>query len=164
MGSHSDGNSQVSASKQWLTLAELTCNWQPKRGNSRKFHGARGTLMYMYLNPTFTNWYCRTGILIRWVNYLPSINSARYTQRIIQTVKSRLTADCPPMSIVSEKVHRLARLSLVSDSVTVPCECDWLSLCQSQTVSVIITCTEYNTNLLVYYYKSNHFYFESVSI
>ena len=31
---------------------------------------------------------------------MPSINSARYTQRIIQTVKSR-------MSIVSEKVHRL---------------------------------------------------------
>ena len=47
-----------------------------------------------------------TGIL-RWVNYLPSINSARYTQRIIQTVKSRLTADCPPMSIVSEKANRL---------------------------------------------------------
>ena len=42
-----------------------------------------------------------------WVNYLPSINSARYTQRIIPTVKSRLTADCPPTSIVSEKVHRL---------------------------------------------------------
>ena len=37
------------------------------------------------------------------VNYLPSkksINSARYTQRAIQTVKSRLSA-------VSEKVHRL---------------------------------------------------------
>ena len=35
------------------------------------------------------NLYFRTGILIRYVNYLPSINSARYTQRIIQTVKSR---------------------------------------------------------------------------
>ena len=31
---------------------------------------------------------------------MPSINSVRYTQRIIQTVKSR-------MSTVSEKVHRL---------------------------------------------------------
>ena len=31
---------------------------------------------------------------------MPSINSARYTQRIIQTVKSR-------KSTVSEKVHRL---------------------------------------------------------
>ena len=40
----SDGNSQVSPSKKWLALAELTCNWQLKRGNSRKFHGARGTL------------------------------------------------------------------------------------------------------------------------
>ena len=47
----SDGNSQVSASKKWLALAELTCNWQLKRGNSRKFHGARGILMY--LNITF---------------------------------------------------------------------------------------------------------------
>ena len=36
-------------------------------------------------------------------HYLPSINSARYTQQIIQTVKSRLTAECPPMPIVSEK-------------------------------------------------------------
>ena len=41
----------------------------------------------MYLNLTFMNLYFRTGILIRYVNYLPSINSARYTQRIIQTVK-----------------------------------------------------------------------------
>ena len=49
----SDGNSQVSASKKWLALAELTCNWQLKRGNSRKFHGARGILMY--LNLTFMN-------------------------------------------------------------------------------------------------------------
>ena len=40
----SDGNSQVSPSKKWLALAELTCNWQLKRGNSCKFHGARGTL------------------------------------------------------------------------------------------------------------------------
>ena len=47
----SDGNSQVSASKKWLALAELTCNWQLKRVNSRKFHGARETLMY--LNLTF---------------------------------------------------------------------------------------------------------------
>ena len=31
---------------------------------------------------------------------MPSINSARYAQRIIHTIKSR-------MSIVSEKVHRL---------------------------------------------------------
>ena len=31
-------NSQVSASKKWLTLAELTCNWQLKLVNSRKFH------------------------------------------------------------------------------------------------------------------------------
>ena len=31
---------------------------------------------------------------------MPSLNSVRYTQRIIQTVKSR-------MSTVSEKVHRL---------------------------------------------------------
>ena len=87
----SDGNAQVSASKKWLALAELTCNWQLKHGNSRKFHGARGILMY--LNLTFMNWYCRTGILIfiRWVNYLPSINSAQYTQRIIQTVKSRFS-------------------------------------------------------------------------
>ena len=54
----SDGNSQVSVSKKWLALAELTCNWQLKRGNSRKFHGARGTLMY--LNLTFMNLYCRT--------------------------------------------------------------------------------------------------------
>ena len=45
----SDGNSQVSTSKKWLALAELTCNWQLKRGNSRKFHGARGTLMYLNL-------------------------------------------------------------------------------------------------------------------
>ena len=58
----SDGNAQVSASKKWLALAELTCNWQLKRGNSRKFHGARGILMY--LNLTFMNLYCRTGILI----------------------------------------------------------------------------------------------------
>ena len=34
---------------------------------------------------------------------MPSINSARYTQRIIQTVKSRLSEK----SIFSEKVHRL---------------------------------------------------------
>ena len=40
----SGGNSLVSASKKWLALAELTCNWQLKRGNSRKFHGARGIL------------------------------------------------------------------------------------------------------------------------
>ena len=43
-----------------------------------------------------------TGILIRKVNYLPSINSARYTHRIIllQTVKSGwsalLSANCSP--------------------------------------------------------------------
>ena len=58
----SDGNSQVSASKNWLALAELACNWQLKRVNSRKFHGASGTLLY--LNLTFMNLYCRTGILI----------------------------------------------------------------------------------------------------
>ena len=37
----SDGtceNSQVSASKNWLTLAALTCNWQLKLANFRKFH------------------------------------------------------------------------------------------------------------------------------
>ena len=57
----------------------------------------------MYLNLTFMNLYCRTGILIVMGKLSASINSARYTERIIQTVKSRLTADCPPMSIVSEK-------------------------------------------------------------
>ena len=45
----SDGNSQVSSSKKRLALAELTCNWQLKHGNSRKFHGARGILMYLNL-------------------------------------------------------------------------------------------------------------------
>ena len=50
---HSDGNAQVSASTNWLALAELTCNWQLKRGNSRKLHGASGILMY--LNLTFMN-------------------------------------------------------------------------------------------------------------
>ena len=34
----SNGNSQVSAFKKWLALAELTCNWQLKLVNSRKFH------------------------------------------------------------------------------------------------------------------------------
>ena len=32
------GNSQVSASKKWLTLAALTCNWQLKLANFRKFN------------------------------------------------------------------------------------------------------------------------------
>ena len=49
-----------------------------------------GTLMY--LNLTFINWYYRTGILIRYVNYLPSINFARYAQPILETVNSRLEA------------------------------------------------------------------------
>ena len=90
----SDGNSLVSASKKWLALAELACHWQLKRGNSRKFHGARGILMY--LNLTFMNLYCKTGILIRWVNYLPRINSARYTADNTDgkvTIDRRLYAD-----------------------------------------------------------------------
>ena len=55
----SDGtceNSQVSASKNWLTLAALTCNWQLKLANFRKFHrcpwasmGVHGTLRYLNL-------------------------------------------------------------------------------------------------------------------
>ena len=64
----SDGNSQVSASKKWLALAELTCKWQLKRVNSRTFHRCLWVPMghfKMYLNLTFMNWYCRTGILIR---------------------------------------------------------------------------------------------------
>ena len=52
-------NSQVSASKKWLILAALTCNWQVKLANFRKFHSC-----------------------------LPSIDAARYTQRTRQTVKS----------------------------------------------------------------------------
>ena len=50
----SDGNSQVSASKKWLALAELTYNWQLKLVNSIAVHGARATF-YMYLNLTFMN-------------------------------------------------------------------------------------------------------------
>ena len=97
----SDGNSLVSASKKWLALAELACHWQLKRGNSRKFHGARGILMY--LNRTFMNLYCRTGILIRWVNYLPRINSARYTADNTDG-KVTIVRRCPSFL---KKVHRL---------------------------------------------------------
>ena len=57
-----------------------------------------GTLMY--LNLTFMNWYYRTGILIRYVNYLPSINFARYAQPILETVNSRLEAFIHELSIV----------------------------------------------------------------
>ena len=50
-------NSQVSASKKGLTLAELTCNWQLKLVNFAQVPslsmGARRTLMY--LNLTFMN-------------------------------------------------------------------------------------------------------------
>ena len=35
--------SQVSASKKWLALAELTCNWQLKLVISIAVHGAHGT-------------------------------------------------------------------------------------------------------------------------
>ena len=34
----SDETCEVSASKKWLTLAALTCNWQLKLANFRKFH------------------------------------------------------------------------------------------------------------------------------
>ena len=57
-----------------------------------------GTLMY--LNLTFMNLYYRTGILIRYVNYLPSINFARYAQPILETVNSRLEAFIHELSIV----------------------------------------------------------------
>ena len=68
----------------------------------------RGTLMY--LNLTFMNLYHRTGILIRLLNYLPSINSARYAQPILETVNSRLEAFIHELSIdivCPSFVHRL---------------------------------------------------------
>ena len=63
--------------------------------------GVHGTLMY--LNLLFINEYFRTGFLRRYLNYLPSIVSARNTQRILQTVNS----------IESEKVHRIRKKSIV---------------------------------------------------
>ena len=86
----------------------------------------------------------------RWVNFKSiklsakprarlrlSINSARYdTADNTQTVKSRLIADCPPMSIVSEKVHRL-------DPPLVDSLSQWLSVSQHKkyttTVSLSVT-------------------------
>ena len=44
----SDENSQVSASKTWLTLAELPCNWLWIRANSIAVHAARVSLMGTY--------------------------------------------------------------------------------------------------------------------
>ena len=38
-------NSEVSTSKKWLTLAALTCNWQLKPANFRKFHRCRGMML-----------------------------------------------------------------------------------------------------------------------
>ena len=55
--------------------------------------GVHGTLRY--LNLTFMNLYCRTGFLRQQVNYLPSINSARYTQRILQTEKFHRIRESP---------------------------------------------------------------------
>ena len=99
----SDGNSQVSTSKKWLALAELTCNWQLKRVNSRKFHGTRGTLMYH--NLTFMNLYYMTEILIQFKSKL----SAKYQFCAIHTADNtdgKVTIVCR-LSTVSEKVHRL---------------------------------------------------------
>ena len=49
-------NSEVSASTKWLILAALTCNWQLKLVNFRKFHrcpwasmGHYGTLISLLL-------------------------------------------------------------------------------------------------------------------
>ena len=59
--------------------------------------------------------------------------SAKYQFRAICTqrvsVKSRLTADCPPMSIVSEKVHRLDPPPLLPppDTVTDTTRCSSVS-------------------------------------
>ena len=52
-------NSQVSASKKWLTLAALTCNWQLTLANFRKFHrcpmGIHGTLRYLLISLLLIN-------------------------------------------------------------------------------------------------------------
>ena len=44
-------NSQVSASKKWLTLAVLPCNWQLKLVNFRKLHRSPWDINV----PTFIN-------------------------------------------------------------------------------------------------------------
>ena len=76
---------QVSAARVSHFLDAETCEFSQFSSLSM---GVHGTLMY--INLTFINYYFRTGFP-RWsVNYLPSINSARYTQRILQTVKSRI--------------------------------------------------------------------------
>ena len=98
-------NSQVSASKKWLALAELTCNWQLKLVNFALVPslsmGARGTLMY--LNLTFMNLYCDRD------SYTISKLSAKYQLCAIHTADNtdgKLTS-VRRLSAVSEKVHRL---------------------------------------------------------